>query len=93
MSYDVSPGDAARALGVTTVTLARWADEGRITCVTSTGGHRRYHAGEIRAHAEVQTWREVAYKRLKQLQVVEAQSRRLSIALAGIQNAITQEAS
>lgn len=41
------PKEAALALGVTTDTLRRWGDSGRIGYETTAGGHRRYSAAEI----------------------------------------------
>lgn len=41
-------GDVARALGVTTKTVTRYANEGRIPGVTRTlGGHRRFDRAEV----------------------------------------------
>lgn len=41
------PQHAAREAGVTTHTLANWADQGRLSVVRTVGGQRRYLAGEI----------------------------------------------
>jgi excisionase family DNA binding protein len=38
----VSLGDASRLLGVSTATVRRWADAGRIRPFTTPGGHRRF---------------------------------------------------
>ena len=35
-------GDASRLLGVSTATLRRWADAGRLPAFTTPGGHRRF---------------------------------------------------
>jgi predicted site-specific integrase-resolvase len=45
------PGLAANELGVTTQTLANWADSGQLGCVRTAGGQRRYLATEIAAAA------------------------------------------
>lgn len=41
------PKEAALALGVTTDTLRRWGDSGRIGYETTAGGHRRYVTFEV----------------------------------------------
>ncbi len=43
----VSLGTAAQALGVSTSTLRRWADAGRIAAVRTEGGHRRFAVAEV----------------------------------------------
>jgi diguanylate cyclase (GGDEF)-like protein/excisionase family DNA binding protein len=40
-------GEAADALGISTSTLRRWADNGRIRAVRTTGGHRRFPVSEL----------------------------------------------
>ena len=47
----LSPGQAARMLGVSPKTVNRWANEGRIPCAVTLGGHRRFRADVIRAVA------------------------------------------
>ena len=44
----VTLGEAAEALGVSSSTVRRWADTGRIQVVRTTGGHRRFPASELR---------------------------------------------
>ena len=44
----VTLGEAADALGVSTSTVRRWADTGRIQVVRTSGGHRRFPASELR---------------------------------------------
>jgi excisionase family DNA binding protein len=46
------PSQAAELLHVSPQTITRWAKEGRIGCVVTLGGHRRFRASEIRALAE-----------------------------------------
>jgi excisionase family DNA binding protein len=46
------PAEAAELLHVSPQTISRWAKEGRISCVVTLGGHRRFRASEIRALAE-----------------------------------------
>jgi len=43
----LSPGEAARMLGVATRTIADWDRRGLIHSVRTAGGHRRYLAREI----------------------------------------------
>jgi excisionase family DNA binding protein len=44
----VALSEAAQALSVSTSTLRRWADAGRIRSVRTAGGHRRFPVAEIR---------------------------------------------
>jgi excisionase family DNA binding protein len=41
-------GEAASALDVSTSTLRRWADDGRIRTLRTSGGHRRFPVAEVR---------------------------------------------
>jgi hypothetical protein len=43
----LKPGEVARLLRVTTVTLTNWSRAGKLTPVLTPGGHRRYRASEI----------------------------------------------
>ncbi|MDF1565777.1 MAG: excisionase family DNA-binding protein [Deltaproteobacteria bacterium] len=45
----LSSREAAGRLGVGTSTLNRWADEGRIHCQRTAGGHRRFHPTAVQA--------------------------------------------
>lgn len=47
----LTPGQAARILGISPKTVNRWANEGRIPCAMTLGGHRRFRADVIRAVA------------------------------------------
>ena len=38
----LTPGEVARILHVSPKTINRWANEGRIPCVLTLGGHRRF---------------------------------------------------
>lgn len=44
----MTPGVAARALGVSISTLRRWIDDGRLPAARTTGGHRRISEAELR---------------------------------------------
>ena len=44
----VTLGEAAEALGVSTSTVRRWADAGRIQVLRTSGGHRRFPVSELR---------------------------------------------
>lgn len=43
----LTAGQAARILGVSPKTVNRWANDGRIPCLVTLGGHRRFHADVI----------------------------------------------
>ncbi len=45
----LTPRDAAAILAVNTRTLSKYADMGRLRCVKTEGGHRRYPADAVRA--------------------------------------------
>ena len=47
----LTPGQVARMLGVSPKTVNRWANERRIPCAMTLGGHRRFRADLIRAVA------------------------------------------
>ena len=38
---------AAQRVGVTVSTLKRWADEGRVSCLKTRGGHRRFRGADV----------------------------------------------
>jgi excisionase family DNA binding protein len=40
-------GEAAQLLGISSSTLRRWADEGRVATERSSGGHRRFAVAEL----------------------------------------------
>lgn len=50
----VSPQQAAKLLHVSTDTLRRWAEEGKLSVEKTLGGHRRYDLAEVRAIARSQ---------------------------------------
>lgn len=43
------PAEVGAMLRVDPGTVARWAEAGKLTCVRTPGGHRRYLESEIRA--------------------------------------------
>jgi excisionase family DNA binding protein len=45
----MTPGEAARTLHVSPKTINRWANEGRIPCIITLGGHRRFRRHDIEA--------------------------------------------
>lgn len=45
MSYSLS--EAAKQIGVHPETLRTWADEGKIECIRTPGGHRRFSQKDI----------------------------------------------
>ena len=48
----LTPGQVAVILGVSPKTVNRWANDGRIPCAVTLGGHRRFRADVVRAVAE-----------------------------------------
>ncbi len=48
----LTPGQAATLLHVSPKTLNRWAHEGRVPCIVTLGGHRRFRRDDIEAIAE-----------------------------------------
>lgn len=45
----LTPGEVARLLHVSPKTVNRWAHEGRIPCIVTLGGHRRFPRAEVEA--------------------------------------------
>lgn len=43
----IATSDVARMLHVSPKTVSRWAKEGRLPCIRTLGGHRRYPKDEI----------------------------------------------
>lgn len=43
----LTPGEVARMLHVSPKTVNRWAHEGRIACIVTLGGHRRFQRDEV----------------------------------------------
>lgn len=45
----LTPGQVAATFRVTSKTIAHWADAGKLSCIRTLGGHRRYYEDEIQA--------------------------------------------
>lgn len=45
----LTPAEVAHMFRVDPKTVTRWATSGRISCVRTLGGHRRYSEAEVRA--------------------------------------------
>jgi excisionase family DNA binding protein len=48
----LAPAEVASMFRVTSTTVGRWADAGKLTCVRTIGSHRRYREAEVRALLE-----------------------------------------
>jgi excisionase family DNA binding protein len=48
----LTPAEVAALFRVDPKTVTRWAKAGKIASIRTLGGHRRYHADEIRALLE-----------------------------------------
>ena len=46
----LTPGEVAALFRVDPKTVTRWAKTGRIQCIRTLGGHRRYPAGQFTTH-------------------------------------------
>ena len=57
----LTPGQVARMLGVSPKTVYRWATAGRIPCIVTLGGHRRFRVDDIAAvaHSMGMEWDDV----------------------------------
>jgi excisionase family DNA binding protein len=51
----MTPGEVAVVLHVSPKTVNRWANEGRIPCIVTLGGHRRFHRDAVDAAAKQMT--------------------------------------
>jgi excisionase family DNA binding protein len=47
----LTPGEVARLLHVSTKTVNRWTNDGRIACIVTLGGHRRFRRSDVLAVA------------------------------------------
>ena len=48
----LTPYEAAKFMGVHPKSLTRWAKQGRIPCIKTPGGHRRYRLEDLLAAYE-----------------------------------------
>jgi excisionase family DNA binding protein len=48
----LKPSEVARILHVSPKTVDRWANQGRIPCIVTLGGHRRFTRADVAAVAE-----------------------------------------
>jgi excisionase family DNA binding protein len=48
----LKPSEVARILHVSAKTIDRWANEGRIACFVTLGGHRRFRRTDVNEIAE-----------------------------------------
>lgn len=45
----LTPAEVAKMFAVDAKTVARWANQGRLTAIRTLGGHRRFKETEVRA--------------------------------------------
>lgn len=45
----LTPSEVAALFGVDPKTVTRWAKGGKLSCIRTLGGHRRYRAVEVKA--------------------------------------------
>ena len=43
----MTPSEVAAIFGVNPKTITKWSNEGRLTCVRTLGGHRRFERGAV----------------------------------------------
>lgn len=43
----LTPGEVAALFHVDPKTVTRWASDGKLTCIRTLGGHRRFRAEEV----------------------------------------------
>lgn len=51
----LTPSEVAKLFAVDPKTVARWAKAGKLSCIRTPGGHRRYREAMIRVLLEEQT--------------------------------------
>ena len=50
----LTPSEVAALFRVDPKTVTRWAKAGKLTCIRTLGGHRRYKASEVQALLDIQ---------------------------------------
>ena len=50
----LTPAEVAALFRVDPQTVTRWAKAGKLSCIRTLGGHRRYRADEVQALLEIQ---------------------------------------
>jgi excisionase family DNA binding protein len=48
----LTPGEVAAIFRVDAKTVSRWARTGRLACIRTIGGHRRFHRADVQALLE-----------------------------------------
>jgi excisionase family DNA binding protein len=48
----LTPLEVAALFGVSAKTVSRWANDGKFSTIRTLGGHRRFHAAEVRELVE-----------------------------------------
>jgi excisionase family DNA binding protein len=62
----LTPGQVARMLHVSPKTVDRWADQGRIGCIVTLGGHRRFARADVEEVVAAMTSRGAASRATNQ---------------------------
>lgn len=55
----LTPSEVAKMFRVDPKTVTRWAKSGKLSSIRTLGGHRRYHANEVRGLLEGQRGPEI----------------------------------
>jgi len=51
-TYLMTPGEVAAKMRVDSKTVTRWAQLGKVPCIRTIGGHRRFYVRDLRAMIE-----------------------------------------
>jgi excisionase family DNA binding protein len=49
----LTPAEAAAVFGVDPKTITRWAKQGKLPCIRTLGGHRRFRWSDIEPHVRI----------------------------------------